>query len=339
MTDGHWTIGEALAGAPKANAGIGHKTVTFKKTRYRHFQTVVATTSYVEGEFPWQIQVGDQATAHEYVAPPRSISIEETQLEGGQDIAFTGLHHIDPSTVWKAFELPGSPPSTSGVGSNQPNPWKKGRAVTWVSFAALLGLWVVVAFIYINGRHPEVVFEDKGIDLDALRSKEAQPPGKASTAFEPITREVEIGEPGQETDLELDFEAYPLSNAWAYVDVMLISQESEKAIGFGATAEEWHGVSGGESWREGDDHPTAVVGGVPGGKYLLQIVPSAGGQATNSPAPTGLKLNVRLREDIVLLRYLLVPLAVIVFFPLVFMLLSLAFESRRWANSDYASSS
>lgn len=320
MTDGHWSIGEALPGAPQAGSR-GHKSVRFKRDTYKHFQTSMAQVSYVEGEFPWQVHHGDSAVAHDYIAPPHGLSIEQqTAEDGGADVNFTRMHHIEPKAVWKAFGLKGSPPPTRGVGTLQPNPWSQGGKLLWASFAMLLALWVGASFLYLQAREPKVVFE------------------KNDLGMEPFSQEIEIGKPGEKTTLDLRFSAQPLSNAWAYADIMLISQATEEAVGMGATAEEWHGVEGGESWREGDQSETISVGGVEGGKYLLQIVPQAGAQA-GQPAPTDLKISVRVRQDVVLLRYLVLPLLVILAFPILNFLLGRMFEARRWSKSDYAPSS
>ncbi len=320
MTDGQWSLGGALAGAPKAQTS-GHKSVQFKKTRFKHFQTSVAVVSYVEGEFPWQVRHGDHAVAHDYVAPPHGISIEEQATEeGGSDVAFTSMAHIDSAAVWKAFGQAGSAPRTRGVGTLQPNPWKKSAALVWGMFAVLVAVWLGACFLYLQARDNNVVFEKNDLTL------------------QPFSQEIEIGEADEDTTIELRFSARPLSNQWAFVDVMLISPVSEEAVGMGATAEEWHGNSGGESWREGSSTQTVTVGGVPGGKYLLQITPQAGA-AAGKPAPTDLKLSVRLREDVVLLRYMALPLLLILAFPIINFIAGRVFEGRRWANSDYAPSS
>lgn len=320
MTDGHWSIGGGLDGAPKSKLS-GHKCVEFKKKTYKHFQTSVAQVIYVEGEFPWQVRHGDHAVAHDYVLPPEGISIEEQNTEdGGSDVNFTSARHIDAADVWKAFNMDGSPPPEIGVGNLKPNPWVANRKIVWLSFLALMVAYVVTAFLYLSSRDTKVVFENTELGLT------------------PYSQEITIGEKGKKTTLDLRFSARPLSNQWAYVDVMLISQASEKAIGIGATAEDWHGVSGGESWREGSSTQTVTVGGVEGGTYLLQIVPQAGA-AKGKPAPTDLKLSVRLRQDVVLARYLVVPLIVIFLFPFLNFLFGRIFEGRRWMSSDYAHSS
>lgn len=323
MTDGSWAIGQTLDGAPQLETGFGHRKVNFAKEKYKHFQTSVAMVSYVEGEFPWQVRVGDQAVAHDFIKPPFSMSIEEASTEDGQDVNFTKMRHIEGAEVWKAFKLPGQPPRTSGVAMIQPNPWLKGRGLTWILLAVMVVAWVVAAIAYVDGRTNKVLFAETG-----------------QSVTDTISQEIEIGTKGEMTTLEFDMNATGLSNAWAYAEVMLISQDSEDAIGFGATAEEWHGVSGGESWREGDQSPTVTVGKVPGGKYLLQITPSAGqqGAAANTP-PSGLRLGYSLKENVVLGRYIVLPFLVIFGFPILFWLFGRIYEGRRWANSDYVSSS
>jgi hypothetical protein len=322
ITDGAWMLGGPLPGAPRVESGLGHRRVSFKKDKFRHFQSSMARVSYVEGEFPWQVQVGDQAMGHDYVAPPVCVSIEESATSEGQDVNFTRMQWIAPDAVWKAFALKGNPPPLRAVGMVQPNPWKKGSAITWITLLVLLALWIVASVAYVGGRSNKVIFQKNGI-----------------TELAPMTQEIEVVGNGK-TTLEYELRVQGLSNGWAFTDVMLIAQDSEEAIGFGATAEEWHGVDGGESWREGDQSPSVTVGGVPAGKYLLQITPSAGQQGAQAEvAPPGLVFDVKLQQDVVLLRYLALPFIIIFGFPILYWLLGAIFEGRRWANSDYASSS
>lgn len=318
MTDGHWTLGTPLDGVPQTHPGFGHKHVVWKRQRFKHFQTVVATVTYAEGEFPWQVRVGDQAIAHEYIAPPQSISVEEAYGPDGQDLNFTRMQHLDPHEVWAAFGRKGEPPRMRGIGPCRPNPWREDRGITWASLAVLLFAWIVFSIAYVGGREPRVVFVEHG-----------------RHARETISADLEITGT-HPTTVELELFAYPLSNAYAYADVMLIPHASEEGIGFGITAESWSGVDGGEAWREGDPSPRVVVGGVAPGKYLLQVALETGNQV--GPALIDLRYDVAVRQDVVLLRYLALPLAVILGFPLAFAGLSFLFESRRWSNSDYAGS-
>lgn len=319
MSDGHWSIGGALRGAPKAG-GSAHRSVEFQKEHFRHFQTVMATVSYVEGEFPWQVHVGDNAVAHEYIKPPGGISIEESQMpDGSAGVNFTEMRHIDGADVWKAFGLQGSPPSTSGVGSVAPNPYKARARFVWVAFAGLLVALIATSVLYIGGRTNKVVYDGSGLDPAA-----------------PVTQEITIGEDGDKTTLEVEFSAVGLSNQWAYVDVMLVNTKAEEAVGFGVTAEEWHGVSGGESWREGSARESVTLGGVKGGTYVLQITPSTGDASGKPQAAPAVKLNLKIKENVVLVRYIMIAFFVILGFPILNALLGMFFEGKRWRNSDYA---
>jgi len=318
MTDGHWLLGGALDGAPQVRVSFGSKTVSFRRVTYRHFQTSAATVTYVEGEFPWEVHVGDQALAHDYVAPPDSISVEESVTEHGQDLNFTRCHHVAAADVWKAFGLAGAPPRTAGVGMCQPNPWRTGRGTTWLSFTLLVAAWLIATAVYAGARTSRVVFSRSNVPLG-----------------ESLNESVEITS-RHSTTLELEFTVSHLSNAWATADVALVPQGSEQGITLSATAERWEGVAEGESWSEGDLSPTMVVGGVPPGAYQLYVSTESGTQAGAIPEHTS--YTIQLREDVVLLRYVVPPLIVILVFPLMFGLFGLIFESRRWSKSDHASS-
>lgn len=316
MSDHHWSLGEALDGVPRAKDGaFTHRRVEWKGDRYRHFQTVVAHVTYVEGEYPWRVRAGDAVRAHEFVRPPESISVEEAQGEDGAgEINYTSLKYIDGRDVWKAFGQTGTPPRPSAIGSIQPNPHRRDSPVVWKSMLALLVLWAIASIAYLSTRGNTVVFEQSGLPL------------------EPLSTEVEIGTPGKKGSIALTFSAEPLDNSWAYADVMLISREREEAIGFGIEADFYHGVSGGESWKEGTPRRTVVVGGVEGGPYLLQVNPQAD-KGTKRPQ----RMAVELRSDVGLKRYVVLPLVIILVFPLLHAFRGATFEGRRWQNSDHAS--
>jgi hypothetical protein len=317
MSDGHWSWGGALQGAPRATGGmVGHRFVDFDGVRFKHFQSSTAITDYVEGEFPWQVQAGDQAVGHEYVAPPSSISVEETHQAEGQEVTFTSLSYLEPRQVWSAFGLAGSPPPTSGVGSVQPNPWRRQAKPYWLSFAALVLAWIAATAIYVAGRETEVVVDESNLGVA------------------PFSTQVEIGEPGEKGTLDFTFAARPLSNSWAYAEALLVAQDREDAVAFGVEVDEWHGISDGERWREGSQRRTVTLGGIEGGSYLLQVTPQVDPKAKTPVS----RIDIRLRDDVVLARYIAIPLLVIIAFPLLNLVLGLTFEGRRWQGSDYAGS-
>lgn len=323
MSDGHWSFGQTLSAAPTI-ADTRHHAIELKKRRYKHFQGADAVVTYVEGEFTWEVWLGDSVHIDDFVDPPEGISVEQSAGEDGVELNRSRQRHITPQEVWAAFGQPGKPPRASGVGPLQPNPWRKQLPSLWISCGLLLVAWFF-AVQHVSGRSTEhELFNRDGILFDA-----------------PLSEEVTIGEAGKETTVEVTFTAHPLNNSWAFAEVMLVNLETEEAVGLGLDAEYYSGIDGGESWSEGDTRPTEVVGGVPGGRYLLQVNPQrdaaslSAGYAPfgpNSPTHWGL----RIREDVFLVRYAVLPLLIILIFPVIALILSARFERRRWSSSDYS---
>jgi hypothetical protein len=314
--DGHWSLGHNLDGAPEILKNR-HHTVRFRDRKYQHFQGAEASVTYVEGEFTWEVHVGDKAEVNDFIRPPHGLSIEQASGEDGVEIGFTVQSHLEGREVWKAFKQQGKPPRRRGVGALRPNPWYGQQRALWLSCLAFVGGWWLLT-----------------ADLEARR------PG--TTAFhrsdigfeEPLAQEITIGKPGESTAIAFGMMATPLDNSWAYADVLLVNVATEEAIGFGVEASYYHGVDGGESWSEGDGFPIVIVGGVPGGQYLLQIQPQ---RDTGAGRPT--TYSVTIAQDVYLMRYGMLALAIILAFPLFALLLGWIFERRRWKNSDYAPTS
>ena len=341
MTDGHWTLGQVLDGAPQVQAGLGHKRVVFKKDKYKHFQTSMAVVSYVEGEFPWQVHVGDQAVAHDYVAPPYSVSIEEAYGPEGQDVNFTRMKHITGEEVWKAFGLQGAAPPTSGVGMCQPNPWKTGPMAHVGRVRRVAGS--------LAPRHRGLHRRRETSDSSCLDRQ--RHPGRA------VHQRHRDQSRRTRPRLEVDMSARGLSNAYH-----VPRRHAHLAGARGGDGPGHHrrgmarNVSGGESWREGrPKRPSVVIGDVKPGKYLLQVTPQAGdqigsfrfGDAPEVPGqtfqPQGGPVEPQLRPDDQGGRgphpvHACCRLSSSCSSRSVYWLFGAIFEGRRWQNSDYATS-
>lgn len=327
-TDAHWTIGANLDGAPQVLKSSHHR-VRFKGREYKHFQGAEAVVTYVEGEFTWEVHVGDKAEANDFVAPPHGLSTEQSNGPDGAELTFTLQQHIDATTVWKAFGQAGKPPKPRGVGALRPNPWRRHRRQIWLSFLVFVGLWLALSTHLENSRNTRTVLAEQNLSFD-----------------EPLSRTLTIGRPGETTAIEFHFSAEPLDNAWAYADVMLVNLATEEAVGFGVEASYYHGVDDGESWTEGNGRGAVTIGGVVGGEYLLQLTPQRDTSsisdgvpfflgATRSPTSFGIELV----EDVYLTRYSALAVLVIFGLPLFGGLMGWIFERRRWQNSDYAAGS
>ena len=311
-SDGHWQLGQNLDGAPEV-LRKRHHSVRAGKRRYQHFQGAIAVVTYVEGEFTWEVHVGDQAEINDFIAPPHGLSIEQSSGPDGVELNFTAARHLEPAEVWRAFKQPGKPPRTRGIGALRPNHWHRGRASIWLSCLLFVAAWWLLSARLEADRQPTLAFRDDDIAID-----------------QPYSREIKIGEPGVSTAIQFTLNAAPLDNAWVYADVLLVNLATEEAVGFGLEASYYHGVDGGESWSEGSTRVTATIGGVAGGQYLLQITPQHGGTSTPQHYEAQLVQNVYLQ------RYAALSLLVILTFPLLAWLFGWLFERRRWKNSDYS---
>ena len=325
-SDGHWSLGVNLDGAPEI-LQKRHHTVRFRDQRYKHFQGAHAVVIYVEGEFTWEVHVGDKAEVNDFIAPPHGLSIEQADGPDGVELGFTAQQHIAPAAVWKAFAQPGKPPRTRGVGALRPNPWRRHRRSIWLSMLILLAAWWLCTGLLARSRTERAILVADGLGF-----------------AEPFAQELTIGREGKLTAIELTLSAEPLENSWAYAEVMLVNLATEEAIGFGVEVSYYHGVDGGESWSEGSPRETVTIGGVDGGRYLLQIQPQRDTTNLSSEvsriglpgARSPTSYDVRIVQDVYLTRYSALAFAVIVGLPLFGGLMGWLFERRRWQNSDYS---
>ena len=308
MSDGVWSFGGALPGAAEFVAGAP-PTARYAGETYRHFTSGTARTTYVEGEFPWQVLAGDAAETNDYVCPPKLISIEVQRTEHGADLNFTQMRPIAAAEVWAGFRQTGAPPATQGIHPAALNPH-----ATQFYLVAAIGLfvvWVAALILYSAGRDRQVVFEGT-IPINGV-----------------LTAEVELD--GDPSTLEFELRAIGMNNSWAFAEVLLVDAKTEEALAVGLEVEYYSGVDGGESWSEGTNPKRTVVGGIAGGDYLLQVnsqIDTAGDQAD--------ELRLTITRDVPLYRYMFLPLIVIFAFPAVNFARRAAFETKRWASSDHA---
>ncbi|MDC0717136.1 DUF4178 domain-containing protein [Nannocystis bainbridge] len=327
--DGHWSLGQVIPGAPQIVGGKRH-VIAYRGRRYRHFAGADAHVTYAEGEFPWQVQVGDAAHVDDFVAPPHGISIEEVVAADGVELTRTATRHLDADAVWRAFDRPGKPPKPKGVGMLAPNRWREQARSLWLSCLVFALAWYAAVQLVAGRASEREVFLATDLGFDAV-----------------LSQEITIGEPGGHTTVEVSFSAYPLDNSWAFAEVVLIPLESEEAIGLGLEVSSYSGFEDGESWTESERQADQVLGRVPGGRYLLQVTPERDTSALTGSDPLGIHLGgpfgvrspdtwaLRVREDVFLTRYAVLPLPIILGFPLLAWLLGRRRERKRWANSDY----
>src|SRR6266700_1178674 len=77
--NGHWNDVVTLRALPQPNFALSVKPhVKYAGDTFTHFSTAQAKTTYVLGEFPWQVHRGESVVAKDFVAPPKILSSEAT---------------------------------------------------------------------------------------------------------------------------------------------------------------------------------------------------------------------------------------------------------------------
>jgi len=97
-TDG-WSLVKPATGAPVL-AGNG-QSATWQGTTYRQQYAYKAETTYVAGEFYWQVQRGQTSSNRDFAAGDKLLSMEQTPSE----LTWSSGSKIDSDTVAKAFKL------------------------------------------------------------------------------------------------------------------------------------------------------------------------------------------------------------------------------------------
>ena len=306
--DGHWNDVVPVHGVP-AKPGNGTNTVLHGGHTFRHFQTAQATTRYVIGEFPWEVRVGDEVRATDYVDPPRMLSAEETEGE----VSWSYGEYVDGAEVWRAFQLPGDPPPVQGIFANQPSPYPSAGGM-WKLFGLFAALLMVLTLArFVTAENGEV-----------HRGQYAFNGGESSAFVTPSFRLA-----GGRANVVVDLRT-SIDNTWMYVTYTLINEETGTAYDFGREVGYYHGYDSDGSWREGSQNDRARVGGVPDGRYFLRVATE---MPPGSPTVVG---QLRIRRGVPsFLPVLLILLALFVP-PLVATIRLASFEGRRWAESDHA---
>jgi hypothetical protein len=309
--DGHWNDVSILRSLPEVSRGGA--SLTYLGGTYRHFQTADAATSYVLGEFPWLVRVGETVRVSDYISPPRVISSEGT----GKEVTWSIGEYLAGRDIWKTFKVAGEPPAPVGVYENQPSPLSAGVKGVWTLVGAFLFALLSLAVGVYWMESDEQVFE-QNFEFNTTARSEA--------SF--VTDLFQLK--GRISDVELTTSA-DVDNSWIYLNYALINQDTGHAYDFGREVSYYHGYDSDGAWSEGSKTNTVTVPSVPPGNYYLRVEPE-------SDRDKGLiRYTVTVKRD--------VPQAG--FFGLAFLALiipaglitwrSLNFEHLRWAESDYGS--
>ncbi len=320
---GHWNDVIVLKTVPKVYKARGEAKAYAEVLgeTFQHFQTATATTTYVLGEFPWQVRVGDEAKVSDYVRPPRVLSSEST----ADETTWSMGEYVTGDRIWQAYGLPGNPPDPVGVYANQPAPFAASLGRVWQAFAALVGVLLLAAAWRLGFSQHAVVYEHVYQYVPP-----ATPPSDSEAAAAALVTDT-FTVTGRTSDLELTTETN-LDNSWAYFDFALINDSTGETYDFAREIAFYDGRDVDGYWSEGSTHDRALIPSVPPGRYYVRVQPEG------PPGGTfrAFTYRLRLRRDVPWGMAYLFAFVLLAVPPAFVLLRSMTFEHTRWQESDYA---
>jgi hypothetical protein len=307
--DGHWNLIAAVKGLPASGKDKKPAPINFAGKSFRHFSTSVATTTFVMGEFPWQVRVGDSAVCMDFVAPPLMLSSETTDNERTWSLG----EYTSGQDLWQAFQLKDKPPTPIGVYANQPAPPAPPASKHWTMFMlffAILMTMIVATAIF--SRNEQVFTNQFSLPSASFVTPTFELKGRPSNVV---------------IQVKTDFD-----NNWAYFSFALINDQTGQAWDVGHEVSYYHGYEDGESWSEGDREARITLPTVPSGTYYLRVEP----ETDDKPVPARYVLTVK--RDVPHYVWYLVALLLLFAWPVLRSFRGGGgsnFERQRWANSDY----
>lgn len=269
-SDGHWSYVQ-----PVAPGAVQTSPVRYDGVAFDTFQMAQLRVEKVLGEFYWQVAVGEQVYAADYIAPPAMLSCETSETEQTWSLST----YMTAKEVAAALRLPNLariPPV--GVGPNQPYPLHGvGKIGAAVCIAMCVAGIARVATADRTRKHLEVfsvpghtpsLEQPASAKLPPLPSENpgADPPAEvpANVAFsKPF-----MLESGKNIAIELDA---PLDNSWLYVAVDLVNEATGAVVSYDANLEYYSGYTDGESWSEGSRDSTQFLSPMELGQYVLRV--------------------------------------------------------------------
>jgi uncharacterized protein DUF4178 len=314
--DGHWNDVIVVKTTPEEKVHGRQPIVEYLGDTFKHFQSAVAETKFVLGEFPWEVRLGDKARTRDFVAPPHILSEETTESETTWSLGT----YVSPQYIWQAFQLPGKPPTPRGVYANQPDPNAGGAGAMGKIFLAFAA--IVIAFLIVRQvtARRDLVFRQRYY----LFSHNPD-----STAF--VTPVFTLQ--GRTSNVRLTIDT-DLSNNWTYFNVALINEQSGTAYDFGREVSYYSGYDSDGSWSEGSTVDRATIPSVPSGRYYLRVQPELGNDNSRP-----LNYILTLQRDMPSLTLFALVLGLLAVPPILAAFRHYGFEQLRWRESDYASSS
>ena len=313
-SDNHWNFVEPVNAAEVTENSnvLGARSATYNGKTFKIFQDANAMVRYVKGEFYWRVEQGETVRAADYVAPPLMLSQESTKNEVNWSLGT----YMTNGEVEKAFGVSDLPKPWS-VAPNQPF---TGRFYyTWGLLPLLLLVVVAIFMIPISGITNTVLSQDVSL-----------PPMTNATAAQTVFSQPFEIKPNRNIRISA---SAPVSNSFAELDVDLINEQSQEVESVNIPIEYYFGSDSDGAWTEGSKDQDATLSSLPGGKYTLRV--EGTWQDWQKPMPVSLKVEQNVNRGVNFLCAFIVLLIV----PVLGLFRKFSFESRRWKDSMFTTSS
>lgn len=313
-SDNHWNFVEPVNPADVEESGIygSGSTVSYHGQTFKIFQDAGAVVEWVQGEFYWRVSQGEAVRAVDYVAAPLMLSMEK----GANEVNWSVGVYLTNAEVEKAFDIAELPKPWS-VAPNQP--FTGGFYIKW-GFAFLGALLLIALLMIPLG----------GFGGTPLNATITLPPVASATT--PATEFSQPFELKGNRNVRITAVA-PVSNSWADLDIDLINEQNNEVESVNIPIEYYSGSDSDGSWTEGSTSQDATLSALPAGKYTLRVEGTR--QDFSKPLPVSVKVEQNVSRGVNFCCAFLV-LSIL---PIIGVIRKYTFESRRWSESMFGSSS
>jgi len=301
---GHWNFIRATKYTPARSTGFGHPVATYLGQTYKHFQSATATVTQVLGEFYWKVRVGDTNEMADYINPPLMVSAESTDKE----LVWSVGEYTEPEVIAKAFNIRKPFPQKQGVFANQPSPMTHGRY--WKTFVLFTVVAALIHGAFLAGSGKKLI--DASFEFPPRVERTVQ-----TQIFEVSGRPTNVV---VRSDMDLN-------NAWAFLDLTLVEADTGVYYRSGREVSYYSG----SDWSEGSRSDEAIFKRVPAGRYYLAV-----NAEFHPDRVTSLHTKLQILRDVPAWSNLWILEGALLVIPLLVFFRKSAFETARWAESDYA---
>ncbi|MBC7985573.1 MAG: DUF4178 domain-containing protein, partial [Sphingomonadaceae bacterium] len=315
-TDGRgWTLGRQLTADPASGGVFG---LSLDGQFYEPFYAETESqTDYVLGEFYWQARVGDAAITADYVRPGHMLSYERTR----EEVVWTLGELLGPREVTDAFGIPPRPKGGTPL-PHEPSPHRATAGMVGKFALLAIGALILISFLFGGTSNPEST--TISLATDEREQSATIGPVELDRPYQAVT--VTARAPG-------------IDNSWVDLSYALVDRETGDTYEANNVVEAYSGTDSEGSWSEGSRASSSKFSMVPAGTYDLEVS-AAGSQWLEAQyaASQSADVEVTIAKGATFWSNFILALLLVGIPAIWIWWRHLSFESRRKADSDFASS-